>query len=107
MNRKEIAQAKIRLTVESLEPKDKEALTILMDGFKKISNETIKGGEELLRMCDGCAFRNGTDANNSPHTNLTAIQCVLEDEPFYCHKRFSATGEEKLCNGWINVMNNK
>lgn len=107
MTPKEIQQARVRLKIESLEPQERDALMLLMDGFKNIAQHSIVGGEELLRMCDGCAFRKGTDANEDPMTNLTAIECVLKEESFYCHKRFCPNGDEKLCNGWINVMNNK
>lgn len=107
MSPKEIAQARMRLEVESLEPKEQEALLMLMNGFKEIAQQSIVGGEELLRMCDGCAFRKGTEANNHPITVLTAIECVLKEEAFYCHKRFCPDGSHKLCNGWINVTNNK
>lgn len=107
MTPKEISQARLQMEVDDLTPKEKEQLTVFMEGFKQAACETIQGGEELLRMCDGCAFRKGTEANNTAHTVLIAITCVLKEETFHCHKRFTPTGETKICNGWINVMNNK
>lgn len=93
--------------IKELSPKEREMLFAMMEGFQNAAQETIKGGEELLKMCDGCAFKKGTEANKYSFTVLTAIECVLTSQPFYCHKRFCQNGEEKLCNGWINIMNNK
>src|ERR1051325_6451091 len=91
--------------VKELSASEQESLFKVIDGFQYASQQTIIGGEELLRMCDGCAFKKGTEANRQPMTVLTAVECVLKGEPFYCHKRFCADGSEKLCNGWINIMN--
>lgn len=94
-------------SINELSKEEKDTLFVMMESFQEAAQETIKGGEELLKMCDGCAFKKGTEANNAPHTVLAAIECVLKDEVFYCHKRFCPNGSEKICNGWINVMNNK
>lgn len=93
--------------IKELSAREKKMLFVMMDAFRESAQTTIQGGEELLKMCDGCAFKKGTDANNYPITVLEATECVLKGEPFMCHKRFSPNGDEKLCNGWINVMNNK
>lgn len=66
-------------------------------------------GFHLARLCDGeasksgrdgrcgtCAFRAGVHiANGSPETLMTALKCVMEREPFWCHEA------DKPCSGWI------
>lgn len=37
-------------------------------------------------MCDGCAFRKGTEANKRIDTQIAALGCVETGETFYCHK---------------------
>lgn len=93
--------------VKELSEYDRNRLFVMMEAFQKSAQTTIVGGEELFKMCDGCAFKKGTQANENPMTVLLATESVLKDEPFYCHKRFCPNGSEKLCNGWINIMNNK
>lgn len=86
---------------------EREVLSVMMIAFQQSAQETMSGGEYLLRMCDGCAFKQRTQANQSPLTSMKALECVLKEEPFYCHNRFRPDGNERLCNGWINIMNNK
>lgn len=93
--------------VKKLSVDEQRILQAMIDAFQGASQETIFEGEGLLKMCDGCAFKKGTEANSHPITALVSIESILKEEPFYCHKRMSASGCEKLCNGWINVMNNK
>jgi hypothetical protein len=93
--------------IKELTDKEQKMLFVMMSAFQDAAQQTIFGGEELLKMCDGCAFKKGTEANSSPLTTLVAAESILKEEPFYCHKRFCQNGEEKLCNGWINIMNNR
>jgi hypothetical protein len=64
-------------------------------------------GRELARLCDGeldgkrddrcstCAFRAGDHiANGSPETLMSALKCVMEGEPFWCHEH------DRACAGW-------
>ena len=65
-------------------------------------------GKELARLCDGeaakagrdgrcdtCAFRAGDHvANGSVETLMTALKCVAEREPFWCHEH------DRPCAGW-------
>jgi hypothetical protein len=45
--------------------------------------------------CATCAFRAGDHlANGSPETLMSAIKCIAEREPFWCHE------EDKPCAGW-------
>jgi hypothetical protein len=78
-----------------------------------IENTTTPEGRELgahlSRMCevevarkgrDGrcytCAFRAGDHlANGSPGTQMLALKCVMEREPFWCHEA------DKPCAGWL------
>jgi|ERR1700677_1995336 len=64
-------------------------------------------GREMARLCDGeldgkcddrcpaCAFRAGSHvANGSPETLISAVKCLLEGEPFWCHEH------DRACAGW-------
>ena len=64
-------------------------------------------GREIARLCDGeilgspdrrcatCAFRQGEHvANGIVATLMSALKCVMEQEPFYCHE------QDKACAGW-------
>lgn len=65
-------------------------------------------GEQMARLCDGeiaksgkddrcstCAFRAGDHiANGSPETLMSALKCVMEREPFWCHEH------DRPCAGW-------
>jgi len=81
-------------------------------------------GEELARLCDaqiakliehgelsedhrceGCAFRKGSEANNTPDTLAWAAQCVRTKHPFYCHC-VPEVGE-KICAGWAAMFDAK
>lgn len=60
--------------------------------------------EALSRMCDGCAFRSGTEANQYGPTLLTAIQCVVDGEPFNCHDvdpDGKPVDSGRVCQGWL------
>lgn len=46
--------------------------------------------------CDDCAFKLGTTPNQCPTTLLDVIKCVMEGEPFLCHKN------GKACGGWVH-----
>lgn len=49
--------------------------------------------------CASCAFRPGTEANLSPHTDMLARFCVEGVTPFNCHER------PGFCRGWIAAVN--
>lgn len=49
--------------------------------------------------CATCAFRTGTEASQTPHTQELARLCVEGLTPFYCHER------PRLCRGWIAAVN--
>jgi hypothetical protein len=49
--------------------------------------------------CETCAFRGGEHiANGSPATLMSAVKCVMEGTPFYCHET------ERPCGGWTAAM---
>lgn len=67
-------------------------------------------GREMARLCDGqlagkrddrcatCAFRLGDHlANGSPETLMSAVKCMIEGDPFWCHEH------DRPCAGW-NAM---
>ncbi len=95
--------------IKELSATEKGMLFKMMEAFQESAILTMQDndGEPLLRMCDGCAFKKGSEANNHPYTVLHATESVLKEEPFYCHKKFRSDGSEKLCSGWVNIVNNK
>jgi len=51
---------------------------------------------QIAERCFTCAFRQGTDPNGCAPTLMTALKCVMEGEPFYCHET-----PGKLCGGYV------
>lgn len=49
--------------------------------------------------CATCAFRPGTEAHRTVHTQMLARLCVEAIEPFQCHEKPQA------CRGWIAAVN--
>lgn len=49
--------------------------------------------------CETCAFRSGTEANQTEHTLLLAKLCVEAVTPFHCHE------QPQLCRGFIAAVN--
>ncbi len=47
--------------------------------------------------CNDCAFTAGTEPNLYPPSKLRADLCLMNGEPFYCHK-----GDKPVCQGWID-----
>lgn len=60
-------------------------------------------GEQVPERCRSCAFRQGTYPNGCSETVATALNCVLNSEPFYCHQKVDkATGEPSdYCAGYL------
>lgn len=51
--------------------------------------------------CDECAFIKGTIPNRCPSTLMNALKCVMEGEPFYCHKGVTYPEcPKRLCGGY-------
>lgn len=70
--------------------------------------EGIALGEQMARLCDGelagkpdnrcvtCAFRHGDHlANGSAETLMSAVKCIFERTPFFCHEH------DRPCAGWL------
>lgn len=56
---------------------------------------------DALPMCDDCALRQGTDPNGCLATLGDVIKCIMENQPFFCHKGVSGNDEPKrLCAGY-------
>lgn len=64
-------------------------------------------GPRILRpRCHDCAFLRGTEPNKIAGTLMTALKCVIEKEPFYCHaERGVSSGH--LCAGWEALIDAK
>lgn len=55
--------------------------------------------------CNECAFVKGTLPNKCGPTLMDAIKCVVEAEPFYCHKGVGQNEEPKrICAGYMAAM---
>lgn len=50
--------------------------------------------------CDECAYRLGTVPNGCGPTLMTALKCIMEGEPFYCHKGANEGEPKRLCAGF-------
>ena len=75
----------------------------------KVTLEGWQMGKEIARLCDveaakqgkdgrchTCAFRAGDHiANGSPETLMSAMKCVMERTPFWCHE------SDRPCRGWL------
>lgn len=56
---------------------------------------------EQDRTCEGCAYRLGTCANQSPSTSDDAAYCADDGEQFWCHMEVDDCGKPtQLCHGW-------
>lgn len=62
---------------------------------------------DQLPRCDDCAFRAGTFPNGCPETLMDAIKCVVELNPFYCHKGLVDGKPQHLCRGWLTMVATK
>ncbi len=64
-------------------------------------------GPRILRpRCHDCAFLKGTRPNQIAGTLMTALKCVIEKEPFYCHSERGVSAG-KLCAGWEALLDRK
>lgn len=64
-------------------------------------------GPRILRpRCHDCAFLRGTEPNQIAGTLMTALKCVIEKEPFYCHSE-RGVSNGKLCAGWQALIDAK
>lgn len=48
--------------------------------------------------CATCAYREGTEAANTPSTVFLAELCVMSGETFNCHE------DHRPCRGWANEV---
>lgn len=52
--------------------------------------------------CDTCAFRGGEHlANGSVPTLMSAVKCIAERTPFWCHE------SDRPCGGWVAAVASK
>lgn len=67
--------------------------------------EQVKHFPNQLPRCDDCAFSAGTRPNGCSETLMDAIKCVVELNPFYCHKGCDADGNPRhICRGWFLLV---
>lgn len=57
-----------------------------------------------LPPCDDCAFLEGTEPNRCLSTVADAIKCVVEQQPFWCHKGVVDDKPKRLCAGWVAAV---
>lgn len=67
---------------------DREAVTLLVEG---------EWTED--ERCESCAFRKGTVPNGCVQTQMDAVKCVMEREPFFCH--MGPNPGTEVCAGWF------
>lgn len=60
-------------------------------------NEYARTGRDA--RCETCAFRHGEHiANGSAATLMSAVKCLLERTPFWCHE------SDRPCGGWTAAV---
>ena len=65
-------------------------------------------GVDASKVCEGCAFRLGTVANQSPITTTEADMCVEDSEKFMCHMELDRKGQPfKACAGYAQTIKAK
>lgn len=65
-------------------------------------------GVDASKVCEGCAFRLGTPANQSPITTTDADMCVGDGELFLCHMEHDEKGNPfKACAGYAQTIKAK
>ncbi len=55
----------------------------------------------MPQRCHDCAFTQGTEANRSERTRLTAELCLTAGVAFYCHSKGKP---EPLCAGYVEAL---
>ncbi|XXQ53870.1 hypothetical protein ACA040_002552 [Xenophilus aerolatus] len=61
----------------------------------------LKAHGEPDERCKSCAFRAGTVPNGCLQTMMDATKAAVEQTLFLCHVDRYASGERKLCAGWL------
>lgn len=59
-----------------------------MAGLKHYISETAKKGAAMGaggKMCNDCAFKKGSEANNDEDAVEAAVHCILHGAQFNCH----------------------
>lgn len=57
---------------------------------------------ELPPRCSSCAFREGAHlASGSPATQMDALKCAIEGQPFFCHQH---DRKDEVCSGWVMLI---
>ena len=54
--------------------------------------------------CGDCAFRAGTDPNGCVETLMDALKCVVEADPFFCHRHLRDGEPKQLCAGFAALI---
>lgn len=76
-----------------------QRLNVATDEGRELGKEMARLCETALGerddRCSTCAFRSGDHvANGSVETLMSALKCVMEGEPFFCHE------VDRACAGW-------
>lgn len=74
-----------------------------METSELLANAAQSGaalGIDCGKMCNDCAFKVGTEANNDGIATEGAFGCIMSDGDFYCHTPEFQKGE-KVCAGFL------
>lgn len=73
--------------------------------FGALQGIRLADGVDQSALCQGCAFRPGTPANQSPSTTCDADYCAHPGEAnFMCHADMDERGEPtRACPGWAQL----
>lgn len=76
--------------------------------FGALQGVELAARVDQSKTCQGCAFRLGTLANQSPSTTSDVHWCLGDDDRFMCHEHLDAGGTPNtLCVGYQQVMKRK
>lgn len=72
--------------------------------FGALNGIVLTEGIDQNKTCNGCAFRQGTCANQSPCTSIDADLCADDGTKFYCHEHLDASGvPHRKCTGFTQA----
>lgn len=91
--------SKLRRTMPTEEGKELGLLIGKMTDMAEA--ESLSKFPNHAERCRSCAFRSGTFPNGCPETLMDAIQCVVDNEPFYCHQNMIDGKPSDICAGWF------
>lgn len=106
LNAREMSEM-VLITECNMYPQQAEKIN-MPDLFGALQGIALAHGIDQSKLCDGCAFRRGTTANQSSITTTDAFEQIENSDPFLCHIDDDggfAENPRKACRGWSQAVN--